>query len=314
MSQIISLEDYQNKKVLKAAVGDGRGLALNSSQSANLFGNAKNKVVEFQKKIQENASLEINVSNPVEEKVLAPETAEVAPVLDSQVVESAAAPLENAVSDVVSLTPEVPTPVESEVNLSASTSNISLESEPVFIAPQMPVSENAVIDNNPVSSADNVLENNNMASEESVLSSIIEPSVVKEESVIAPGIDVTAEPVIAVPTEPAVEEQAVVEEPLENKVEIVSNSASKSDYENLIEQINLITQEYDKKIIDLNNERNQKINELLEKNKVSLMEKESQIIDLANKAEEHLKNAKAAEEIAHIAQNNAQNVQKTLAA
>lgn len=102
---------------------------------------------------------------------------------------------------------------------------------------------------------------------------------------------------------------ADLQTPEVGQVEIVPNEGVSSDYDMLIDKIMSINEKYDKQVADINFKRNNEILSILDENKQKLTETEAQIADLKNRAEEHLKNAQAAEQIATIAHQNAQNVQ-----
>lgn len=141
-----------------------------------------------------------------------------------------------------------------------------------------------------------------------------------QDSVISQNIIVDEAPVISdIPTvEPIVSNDIIappvadivdVPTPEVGQVEIVPTEEKKSDYDALIEKIVSINEKYDQEIVNINSNRNQEILALLDENKQKLTDAEAQITDLKNRAEEHLKNAQAAEQIATIAHQNAQNVQ-----
>lgn len=111
-----------------------------------------------------------------------------------------------------------------------------------------------------------------------------EPTPVSEPVVVPIASSVTSEPT------------KVVTENTNNNVEIVSNN-KKTDYDTLMEEIASLNQKYQTEL-----------NAILEKYQTKINAYETQINDLKGKAEEHLKNAQAAETIATIAHQNAQNV------
>ena len=110
-----------------------------------------------------------------------------------------------------------------------------------------------------------------------------------------PNIDIT----------PPVEVQAVNQPVIstEPQIEIVSsNNNRKTEYDALAEEIAKINEEFDNKIIELNTQRKNAIDNALTRSKEHLLE-------IQDKATEHLKNAQAAEQIANIAYEKAQTLQ-----
>lgn len=166
-----------------------------------------------------------------------------------------------------------------------------------------PVEENPVLESNPVINEEiGVMDISNPA-----------PINIEEENIIPPAIDI--EPVVMPIIEEQPKEEAKIEpspieeNPIEqNQVEIVKEEGQNQDFEQLINEIAKINDEFNQKIIEINEERAQKIKDAIYANKNKLIEQQEQIIDLKNRAEEHLKNAQAAEQIATIAHQNAQNV------
>lgn len=275
MAQIISLEDYKNKKTLQAAVGEGRNLALNPEQTAKLQSNAKEKVVNFQSQIQVVAE---TPAVPVQEPII-----EEAPVMAEPAVMTSTEQ------------EEIIPPVTEDVMTAPVVEDTPLEASPVIsesvMEPVIPLATDPVIP---------------MSIEENVIS---EP--IMDEVPVFP-----SEPVVM--DLPIIEENVVVTPETEeisvapvSQVEIVPTSQETSEYDALIITIETINQEYNQKIMDLNTERANKIKEAIENSKKKIMDEQAQIIDLKNRAEEHLKNAQAAEQIANIAHQNAQNIQST---
>ena len=117
----------------------------------------------------------------------------------------------------------------------------------------------------------------------------VAPVVPKPTTVSEPAVVPIASPVTSEPTK-------VVTENTNNNVEIVSNN-KKTDYDTLMEEIASLNQKYQTEL-----------NAILEKYQTKINAYETQINDLKGQAEEHLKNAQAAETIATIAHQNAQNV------
>ena len=91
-------------------------------------------------------------------------------------------------------------------------------------------------------------------------------------------------------------------EETKGQVEIVSTNNKKTEYDALSERIIEINRESDNQIKLINEKRQEEIMKAIEDAKQN-------ILDLQDKAAEHLKNAQAAEQIAHIAYENAQNAQ-----
>lgn len=113
-------------------------------------------------------------------------------------------------------------------------------------------------------------------------------------------VDVT--PIIEIPNEGPVVTESPEPVQTQPEIEIVPNESSKkTEYDELLGRIKTINEEYNKKIADLNAERTQKIEE-------AMLEAKAGIETLQDKAAEHLKNAQAAEQIAHIAYENAQQI------
>ena len=117
----------------------------------------------------------------------------------------------------------------------------------------------------------------------------VAPVVPKPTTVSEPAVVPIVSPVTSEPT-------PVVTETTNNNVEIVSNN-KKTDYDTLMEEIASLNQKYQTEL-----------NAILEKYQTKINAYETQINDLKGQAEEHLKNAQAAETIATIAHQNAQNV------
>lgn len=101
--------------------------------------------------------------------------------------------------------------------------------------------------------------------------------------------------------------EPVVETPVQG-VEIVSQTTPVSEYDALTEELAKIDAECNQKIIDINVERENRKQEVMNQYKQKIEEEKAQIIDLKTRAEEHLKNAQAAEQIATIAHQNAMNM------
>lgn len=124
-----------------------------------------------------------------------------------------------------------------------------------------------------------------------------EPASVPFVAPVVPEPTPVSEPVVVPIASPVTSEPTkVVTENTNNNVEIVSNN-KKTDYDTLMEEIASLNQKYQTEL-----------NAILEKYQTKINAYETQINDLKGKAEEHLKNAQAAETIATIAHQNAQNV------
>ena len=124
-----------------------------------------------------------------------------------------------------------------------------------------------------------------------------EPASVPFVAPVVPEPTPVSEPVVVPIVSPVTSEPTkVVTETTNNNVEIVSNN-KKTDYDTLMEEIASLNQKYQTEL-----------NAILEKYQTKINAYETQINDLKGQAEEHLKNAQAAETIATIAHQNAQNV------
>lgn len=124
-----------------------------------------------------------------------------------------------------------------------------------------------------------------------------EPASVPFVAPVVPEPTTVSEPVVVPIASPVTSEPTkVVTETTNNNVEIVSNN-KKTDYDTLMEEIASLNQKYQTEL-----------NAILEKYQTKINAYETQINDLKGQAEEHLKNAQAAETIATIAHQNAQNV------
>ncbi len=124
-----------------------------------------------------------------------------------------------------------------------------------------------------------------------------EPASVPFVAPVVPEPTPVSEPVVVPIASPVTSEPTkVVTETTNNNVEIVSNN-KKTDYDTLMEEIASLNQKYQTEL-----------NAILEKYQTKINAYETQINDLKGQAEEHLKNAQAAETIATIAHQNAQNV------
>ncbi|MBR1818350.1 MAG: hypothetical protein IJ772_05815 [Bacilli bacterium] len=87
------------------------------------------------------------------------------------------------------------------------------------------------------------------------------------------------------------------------QIEIIpSEKKHNTAYDVLAQEINRINEQYDQQIVQINEKRKEEINGVIEAARQG-------ILDLQEQASEHLKNAQAAEQIAHIAFNNAQSSQ-----
>lgn len=130
-----------------------------------------------------------------------------------------------------------------------------------------------------------------------VIEPVPEPASVPFVAPVVPEPTTVSEPVVVPIASPVTSEPTkVVTETTNNNVEIVSNN-KKTDYDTLMEEIASLNQKYQTEL-----------NAILEKYQTKINAYETQINDLKGQAEEHLKNAQAAETIATIAHQNAQNV------
>lgn len=130
-----------------------------------------------------------------------------------------------------------------------------------------------------------------------VIEPAAEPASVPFVAPVVPEPTTVSEPVVVPIASPVTSEPTkVVTETTNNNVEIVSNN-KKTDYDTLMEEIASLNQKYQTEL-----------NAILEKYQTKINAYETQINDLKGQAEEHLKNAQAAETIATIAHQNAQNV------
>lgn len=130
-----------------------------------------------------------------------------------------------------------------------------------------------------------------------VIEPVPEPASVPFVAPVVPEPTPVSEPVVVPIASPVTSEPTkVVTENTNNNVEIVSNN-KKTDYDTLMEEIASLNQKYQTEL-----------NAILEKYQTKINAYETQINDLKGQAEEHLKNAQAAETIATIAHQNAQNV------
>lgn len=233
-------------------------------------------------------SLKDNFRNQIpKEEIAAPQ--EVAPVQDSiPVVENAAPSLDN-IAPVEQEIPQVQEPVINDV-----IPTVAQEVQEPIIENQSPVAA----------------EEQNMTPDMSApvidlgipFDSGEAQSNVQSEPV-TPGVDMN--PVVdftpVVDIAPVQEASQISQETVMPQVEIVTSNNKQTEYDVLTKKILEINKKYDDQMTELNRQRQEEIKKVLEENKQS-------IVDLQDKAEEHLKNAQAAEQIAHIAYENAQNV------
>lgn len=279
-------------ETLPAAVGDGRTLGLNPTQFDTLKKNASAQIVAFSSKSQEQAPVESIASQP--ESVQAPVTPAVpeTPVVAEDTVTSSvepnevmAGPTENTITEVASPVepaPVIPEPVTVE---SPAVSPVIPDVTPVPVTSEIP----AVDTTAPVMPD-------------------VAPNVGASENPTSEVVQTTQTPLVT----PVIPEPVIQEEPpapLPGQVEIVSSNPDNTDYDKLMTQIENINANYDKQIAELNQKRAAEIMEALESNKNKIIDYEAKIKDLQGRAEEHLKNAQAAETIATIAQANAQKTQ-----
>ena len=282
-------------ETLPAAVGDGRTLGLNPTQFDTLKKNASTQIVEFSSKAQESApQAPVESITPEPEVVQAPVTP-VAPVTPEAPVMPEIAPnvgvtgpTENTITEVVQ--PVEPTPVIPE----------PVAVEPQVVTPVIP-------DVTPVSVTSEIPAVDTTAPVMSDVAPSVGVAEVQENAAPEVVSPVEPTPVTPVIPEPVIQEEAPA--PLPGQVEIVSNNPDNTDYDKLMTQIADINANYDKQIAELNQKRTEEIKQALEENKNKIVDYEAKIKDLQGRAEEHLKNAQAAETIATIAQANAQKTQ-----
>lgn len=290
-------------ETLPAAVGDGRTLGLNPTQFDTLKKNAASQIVAFSSKEADNSqsisevSANENISaEPVAQAVSEmPAVENTTPVVDTPVVENVVSPVEpvvpNVASEVVNPQPIVdPQPVVTPVPEVVPVVENSPVQNPVTVDPVIPSVENNI----PVVPESPVVED---------VPVVDTTAPVIESPVSAPVVDT---PVTTTIPEPVIPE--VSPTPVPGQVEIVSSTPENTDYDALMNQIEEINVNYDKQIAELNKKRTEEIQKALEDNKEKIAQYESNIKDLQGRAEEHLKNAQAAETIATIAQANAQNI------
>lgn len=282
-------------ETLPAAVGDGRTLGLNPTQFDTLKKNASTEIVEFSSKAQEPASQALVESITPEPEVVQAPVTPVAPVTPEAPVMPDIAPnvgvtgpTENTITEVVQ--PVEPTPVIPE----------PVAVEPQVVTPVIP-------DVTPVSVTSEIPAVDTTAPVMSDVAPSVGVAEVQENAAPEVVSPVEPTPVTPVIPEPVIQEEAPA--PLPGQVEIVSNNPDNTDYDKLMTQIADINANYDKQIAELNQKRTEEIKQALEENKNKIVDYEAKIKDLQGRAEEHLKNAQAAETIATIAQANAQKTQ-----
>ena len=279
-------------ETLSAAVGDGRTLGLNPTQFDTLKANANAQIIDFRSKVQEPASQDSLESITPEPEVAVSSVDQIAPE-----------------GSVTSETP-VMSSMEQNVEMEESTEKSVIDvdpsnREPVTLEPVVSETqevEPVIPEVTPVSVTSEIPVENT----ESPVIPEITPSVKLDEPVENPVHEVVqpeSESAPVIPS-PVIQEEAPA--PLPGQVEIVSNNPDNTDYDKLMVQIADINANYDRQIADLNQKRTEEIKQALEENKNKLIDYEAKIKDLQGRAEEHLKNAQAAETIATIAQANAQ--------
>ena len=274
---------------LQTSMEDGRSLALSADQMNRLVANyteALTKVVnmpEAQPEMNEIASVanEVSMGNDVTSApVNKMEEAEVPGALETAL---------NNIEKSFSVEPVMPVNEDNNVNINPVLPSVSQDAA---------VEAPSVIDITPVI-------------EPSPQVDLASPSVVETPVTTVNDIfEVSSVNEVAVPTEinPVVEKVPVTLE--EGNIEIVSVSSEPSEFEKMMVAIENINKEYDEKIIVLNNERKSKIAMVLEEQKKNMEVIEAEIKSLREKASEHLKNAQAAEQIATLAQQNAQRIEE----
>lgn len=285
-------------ETLPAAVGDGRTLGLNPTQFDTLKKNAASQIVAFSSKeaVNSQSISEVSANENISAEPVAPAISEMPAVENTTpVVENVVSPVEPVVPDVASevVNPQPivdPQPVVNPVPEVVPVVENGPVQNPVTVDPVIPSVENNI----PVAPESPVVED---------VPVVDTTAPVIESPVSAPVVDT---PVTTTIPEPVIPEVAPT--PVPGQVEIVSSTPENTDYDALMNQIEEINVNYDKQIAELNKKRTEEIHKALEDNKEKIAQYESNIKDLQGRAEEHLKNAQAAETIATIAQANAQNI------
>ena len=138
-----------------------------------------------------------------------------------------------------------------------------------------------------------------------------QPPMVSEEPIVNLGIPFDSGSPIEQPTEnpsddttPVIDISGMTDNSSQKSpVEIIPNGKNHNTaYDLLIQEIKRINDQYNQQIAQINEKRQVEIDGVIEAAKQG-------ILDLQEQASEHLKNAQAAEQIAHIAFNNAQSNQ-----
>jgi len=128
-----------------------------------------------------------------------------------------------------------------------------------------------------------------------------------EEIVVEPSAPVVASiPPVEVPSEPV----APVVEPVSTGVEIVSEP-KETEFDSFIRELNEVDALYDQKIIDLNEERKAKKQEVFHRHRTAMEASYQKAKEDVAKAHDFMKNAQTAEQIAMIAHQNAMNNAQT---
>lgn len=150
---------------------------------------------------------------------------------------------------------------------------------------EMPPVEDTIVNNEDVA---------NVSNEENIIPNIVEEPISNIDSdVVNPFPDVIVNN--------GLEESTNIEPVIDNKVEEQKVITNVNPYQTLSEEIDAIEKRYNADLESLNQKRIQDINDAIKRS-------EEAIVNLKEKASEHLKNAQAAEQIATIAYNNAQNI------
>ena len=263
--------EYIRNDNLKANIEGGRSLALNSTQVAGLKDNFKQKVP--------------------------PEG--VAPTKAPDMIETPELIVESPDAQSQQPIAQEPTPV-----VNAPQQPIAPEPAPVVTAPQQPIAPEPV----PAVNAPQ----QPVAQEPAPAVTVPEQSPTNsEEPVINLGIPFDSGIPMEQPTANTMNDDKPVidlstmtnNNTQESQVEIIPNGKNHNTaYDLLTQEIKRINDQYNQQIAQINEKRQVEIAGVIEAAKQG-------ILDLQEQASEHLKNAQAAEQIAHIAFNNAQSNQ-----
>ncbi len=314
---------YLNKVEVNRAIATGTNLAVKPEQKLAVQNLAKTSIITFPKTEApaENVTLAPEVTN----EVPAPSVEQPQSVPEGQAPTNAeptatdvvTPPVAEAPTEGVASTPEVTneipvTPVEPAQTPDAVA--------PAMEMPSVPTPEEAPTTVNeiptPVTSEAPVMD---------VPTAMPEPTA---EVPTTPVMDIPTAPVAETPTESVASTPEVTNEipvtpvpqsepegqaptnvePVINEeqsgVEVVENEESITA--KLEKELQTIDDEIDAKIVELNEERKRRHQEVVQKYGAEIEEAKKNIIDFKSRAEEHLKNAQAAEQIAMMAKQNAE--------